>query len=293
MIQFRVSASAAAPESAQVATVVTTSATTPVFSPPLFTFAGCGCRPAGTSFALTLPAGTPDAPQIEAQVSVPETAPAGEKIGFSATVSVASASGSPLTASGRAPAVTVARAPAAPTPASSPKSTAASSAGSASGGSGSGGPGSGGSVSGGSASGGSGAATPSQLGTGGDLGAGGSADAGLALAGVGGLAAVPIGALPVVGSGGPGSTVNVPAGSAANLFPQIKPSPAASQAPKTGPGAQPGQDAVAAGTTSPISLSGAQFGSQIVGLMVLLLGVAVVAVGVSVRKVQAAARPST
>ncbi len=63
--------------------------------------------------------------------------------------------------------------------------------------------------------------------------------------------------------------------------------------PTTGPGAQPGQGAVAAAATSPISLTGTQLGSQIIGLIVLLLGVAVVATGVSVRKVQAAGKPST
>jgi hypothetical protein len=108
-----------------------------------------------------------------------------------------------------------------------------------------------------------------------------------------GSAALPIGALPVIGSGASGGTVNVPAGSAANLFPQISPSSAPSQAPKAGPGAQSAQAAVAADATSPISLSGAQFGSQLIGLIILLFGVAVVATGVSVRKVQAAAKPST
>jgi hypothetical protein len=97
----------------------------------------------------------------------------------------------------------------------------------------------------------------------------------------------------VIGAGGSGGTVNVPAGSAANLFPQITPSPAPSHAATTGPGAQPGQEAVAAAATTPISLSGAQLGSQIIGLIVLLLGVAVVATGVSVRKARAARTPAT
>ena len=43
----------------------------------------------------------------------------------------------------------------------------------------------------------------------------------------------------------------------------------------------------------PISLTSSQFGSQIIGLVILLLGVAVVVTGVSVRKVRATEKPST
>jgi hypothetical protein len=149
---------------------------------------------------------------------------------------------------------------------------------------------SGGSTSGGPTSGGPVATTPSQLGTASGLGTAG--DFGALLPAEAG-AALPIGALPTIGSGASGGTVNVPAGSAANLFPQINPSSAPSQAPKPGRAAQSGQDAVAAAATSPISLTGAQLGSQLVGLMVLLLGVAVVATGVSVRKARAVGKPAT
>ena len=48
---------------------------------------------------------------------------------------------------------------------------------------------------------------------------------------------------------------------------------------------------MAASTVLPISLTGSQFEAQIIGLMILLLGVTVVLTGISVRKVRAAARP--
>ena len=109
--------------------------------------------------------------------------------------------------------------------------------------------------------------------------------------------ALPIGALPVVGAGGPAVTKNVPAGNAASLFPEIKPSsPAPSRAPgparAQGNGASSGQAAVATSRVLPISLTGSQFEAQIIGLMILLLGITVVLTGISVRKVRAAARPS-
>jgi hypothetical protein len=136
-----------------------------------------------------------------------------------------------------------------------------------------------------------GGTTPSALGTASGLGAAQSSGVGVALPSGAGSAAIAIGALPAIGSGAPGRTINVPAGSAANLFPQITPSSAPSHAPKTGRGANPGQNAVDAAATNPVSLSGAQFGSQILGLIVLLLGVAVVATGISVRKVRGPGKP--
>ncbi|HEY2261037.1 MAG TPA: hypothetical protein VGI96_00265 [Streptosporangiaceae bacterium] len=277
-ILFRVSASAASPEAATVVSTLTPSATGPMFSPPVFTVAGCTCHPARTSYELTLPAGPPAAPQVEAQVSVPKSAPAGEKIQFSATVYVSNGTASPLAATGRAPAVTVATAPASPSPASSPKSAAGSSAGPRTGGPRTGGPA---------------ATAPSALGTSSGVGAPLPDDAGSPLAGSVGAAPLPIGVLPTIGSAASASTINVPAGSAANLFPQINPSSTPSQAPKPGRAAPSGQDAVAVAETSPISLTGAQLGSQLVGLFVLLLGVAVVATGVSVRKARAVGKPAT
>jgi hypothetical protein len=109
--------------------------------------------------------------------------------------------------------------------------------------------------------------------------------------------ALPIGALPVVGAGGPAVTKNVPAGNAASLFPEITPSAAppttaAGSGTGTGPGASSGQDAVATSAVLPISLTGSQFEAQIIGLMILLIGITVVLTGISVRKVRAAARPS-
>jgi hypothetical protein len=122
-------------------------------------------------------------------------------------------------------------------------------------------------------------------------------DAPVAAVGLG--VALPIGALPVVGAGGQAVTKNVPAGNAASLFPEITPSaaPPTSAAGSgtgtgTGPGAGSAQDAVAASTVLPISLTGSQFEAQIIGLMILLLGITVVLTGISVRKVRAAARPS-
>ncbi|HEY0719282.1 MAG TPA: hypothetical protein VGD68_16845 [Streptosporangiaceae bacterium] len=279
-------------------TALTPSAKAPQFGPPEVTVAGCTCDPAGPGYELTLPSAPPAAPQLKVAVSVPRSAPAGETISFAATVAVASGSGSTLTATASAPLVTVATAAASSGPASSRKAGAASAGptssgptsggrttdGRTSGGRPSGALASTGLASGGLASGGLAGTTPSGLGTGDGL-AGAPSGAG--------AAAVPIGALPIVGSGGPGSTINVPAGSAANLFPQIDPAPAASQAPTTGRDAGPGQGAVTASATNPISLTGAQFGSQVIGLIVLLLGVAVVATGISVRKVRAVANPST
>jgi len=64
----------------------------------VFTVDSCASNPTKTSCDLTLPAAQPSAPQIEASVSVPKTAPAGETIKFTATVSVPDGSGSPLTA---------------------------------------------------------------------------------------------------------------------------------------------------------------------------------------------------
>lgn len=121
-------------------------------------------------------------------------------------------------------------------------------------------------------------------------------DAPVAAAGLG--VALPIGALPVVGAGGPAVTKNVPAGNAASLFPEIKPSsPAPSRAPgpgrAQGRGAGSGQDAIATSAVSPISLTGSQFEAQIIALIILLLGLTVVMTGISVRKVQAAVRPGS
>jgi hypothetical protein len=104
--------------------------------------------------------------------------------------------------------------------------------------------------------------------------------------------AVPIGALPVIGSGTAGGTINVPAGSAANLFPQIGPSATPSAKPGTGRSTNQDQSTMDMSSVGPISLSGSEFGSQVIGLTVLLLGIAVFAVGISIRKVRPVGKPS-
>jgi hypothetical protein len=269
-ISFRVSAWDASQQAATITTTLAPSAKTPAFSPPVVTFAGGTGQPGSTNYNLTLPVKQPAAPQIDAQVSVPKTAPAGETIQFSATVSVASGGGSPLTASASAPTVTVAKTSASPSPSSRAKSGAGGSAGSSSG----------------SSSRGSAATVPSLPGTTSSLGA----DVPVAALPVG---ALPVGALPVAGSGTTGGTVNVPAGSAASLFPEISPSSAPSPAPKTAPGTSQGQNAVATSSVIPISLTSSEFESQIIGLIVLLLGVATVITGISMRKIRATGTPST
>jgi len=77
------------------------------------------------------------------------------------------------------------------------------------------------------------------------------------------------------------------------LFPQITPSTAPSAAPRTGHAADQGQDTVARSSVIPISLTSPQFEAQILGLIVLLFGVAVVVTGISVRKVRAAGKATT
>jgi hypothetical protein len=83
----------------------------------------------------------------------------------------------------------------------------------------------------------------------------------------------------------PGISTTIPAGNASNLFPQINPSAAPSPAPSTQAdlgkrGAQP----VADSSTIPLSLSSSEFGAQIFGLIVLLLGVAIAVTRISLRK---------
>jgi hypothetical protein len=96
--------------------------------------------------------------------------------------------------------------------------------------------------------------------------------------------ALPIGAIPLVGSGVPGLSTTIPAGSASSLFPQISPSAAPSPVP--GSQASPGKDPVAASSVIPLSLTSSEFGAQIVGLIILLLGIAIAVTRVSLRKVR-------
>ena len=198
----------------------------------------------------------PRASQIEAQVSVPKTAPAGETIKFAATVSVPNASGSPLTATASAPTVTVAKTTPSPSPSGSSTKKSA-----------------GGGSSPSSTSGGSSVTTPGVSGTSYSLGT-----------------SLPLGSVPLVGVAGTSTTI--PAGSASSLFPQISPSSVPSPAP--GSLASPGkQDPVADPSTIPLSLSSSEFGAQLVGLIILLLGVAIAVTRVSLRKVRATGKPGS
>jgi hypothetical protein len=212
----------------------------------VFTVDSCTSNPTATSCDLTLPAKQPAASQIEAQVSVPKTAPGGETIKFSATVSVPNGSGSPLTVTATAPTVTVAKAP--PSPSASPTRSAAG-AGSAH--------------------------TPSPSGATATIpgATGNSSTLG---------AALPLGPIPLLGSSVPGLSTTIPAGSASSLFPQI--SPSAVPSPVPGSPASPGKGPVAASSVIPLSLTSSEFGAQIVGLIILLVGIAIAVTRVSLRK---------
>jgi hypothetical protein len=105
---------------------------------------------------------------------------------------------------------------------------------------------------------------------------------------------LPVGSLPLVGATGvPGISATLPAGNASNLFPQINPSTAPSPAPGTqadpGRGAQP----VADSSTIPLSLGSSEFGAQILGLIMLLLGVAIAVTRISLRKTRITGRGGT
>ncbi|MGA2828908.1 MAG: hypothetical protein ABSF03_22660 [Streptosporangiaceae bacterium] len=173
---------------------------------------------------------------------MPSTAPAGETIKFSATVSVGS-----LTATATAPTVTVAKVSSSSSPTPSKKSAG-----------------------GGSSS----SSTP------------GVSGAGLSGASNNLGSALPVGTLPLV----PGATSIVPTGSASGLFPQISPSSVPSPAP--GSQASPGKNPVATSSVIPLSLTSSEFGAQIIGLIVLLLGVAIAVTRLSVRKARATGKPS-
>ena len=253
-VLFRISAWSSSSENGTIATALTPGAKTPAFSQPAFTVDNCTSNPTAASCDLTLPAKQPAAPQIEAEVSVPKTAPAGETIKFAATVSVPNGSGSPLTATANAPTVTVAKAPASPAPSSS----TAKSAGTGS---------SPGSTKGGSSP--SATVAPRRA-------AGTTFSLGTSL---------PIGTIPVVGAGVPGVSTTIPAGSASSLFPQIAPSSVPSPAP--GSQASPGnQRQVAESSTIPLSLGSSEFGAQIIGVIILLLGVVIAVTRISLRKVR-------
>ncbi|HEX4256281.1 MAG TPA: hypothetical protein VH089_14390 [Streptosporangiaceae bacterium] len=90
---------------------------------------------------------------------------------------------------------------------------------------------------------------------------------------------IPVGPLPAVA----GVSTTIPGGNASNLFPQISPSSTPSPAagtPAVANGAQP----VADSSRIPLALGSSEFGAQIVGLIVLLLGVAIAVTRLSIRR---------
>jgi hypothetical protein len=250
-ILFRISAytNLSAGATGKITSTLTASAKTPAFSAPAYTV---GCTSAvGTTCNLSVPAAKPSAPQVETQVTVPKTATAGETVKYSATVTVTDGSAT-LTATASAPTITVAKAAASPSATPSSSTTKAAAAGSPSA----------------STPGGSTVDIPGLSGTTDNVGA-----------------AIPLGALPAVA----GVSTTIPAGNASTLFPQISPSASPSPAPGTAAATPAKAEPVADSSRIPLSLSSSEFGAQIVGLIVLLLGVAIAVTRLSLRKT----RPSS
>jgi hypothetical protein len=81
-----------------------------------------------------------------------------------------------------------------------------------------------------------------------------------------------------------GISTTIPAGNASSLFPQISPSASPSPAPGTTAASPAKAQPVADSSRIPLSLSSSEFGAQIVGLIVLLLGVAIAVTRLSLRK---------
>jgi hypothetical protein len=96
-----------------------------------------------------------------------------------------------------------------------------------------------------------------------------------------------------VGAAGvPGISATIPGGNASNLFPQINPAPSpapGTQANPTKGRAQP----VADSSTIPLSLGSSEFGAQIFGLLMLLLGVVIAVTRISLRKTRAVGKGGT
>jgi hypothetical protein len=90
---------------------------------------------------------------------------------------------------------------------------------------------------------------------------------------------IPVGPLPAVA----GVSTTIPGGNASNLFPQISPSSTPSPAAGTPANAQ-GTQPVADSSRIPLALGSSEFGAQIVGLIVLLLGVAIAVTRLSIRR---------
>jgi hypothetical protein len=80
-----------------------------------------------------------------------------------------------------------------------------------------------------------------------------------------------------------GVSTTIPGGDASNLFPQISPSSTPSPEAGTPAGAK-GAQPVADSSRIPLALGSSEFGAQIVGLIVLLLGVAIAVTRLSIRR---------
>ena len=249
-ILFRISAytNLTATAAGKITSTLTPSKTTPAFTAPTFTVANCTST-SGTTCSLTVPTAKPPQPQVETQITVPKTATAGETVKYTATVTVTDGTAT-LTATATAPTITVkaASSPSASATKKAPKAAA---------------PGSG-----------SGAATSDP-----------SAGANVDIPGLSGstenISSIALGALPAVA----GESTTIPAGNASNLFPQISPSASPTPAPGT-TAAVPSRTtgAVADSSRIPLSLGSSEFGAQIIGLIVLLLGVAIAVTRLSLRK---------
>jgi hypothetical protein len=245
-ILFRISAytNLSAGAVGKITSTVTPSKTTPAFTAPAFTVDSCTTT-SGPTCNLTVPTAKPSQPQVETQITVPKTATAGETVKYSATVTVTDGS-STLTATAAAPTITV-KAAASASPSATKKTSQAAAAGS-------------GSI---------------------DQSAGADVD----IPGLSGstenIGSVQLGALPAVA----GISTTVPAGNASNLFPQISPSSSPTPAPGTQPAApNKATEPVADSSRIPLSLGSSEFGAQIIGLIVLLLGVAIAVTRLSLRK---------
>jgi hypothetical protein len=106
-------------------------------------------------------------------------------------------------------------------------------------------------------------------------------------------AGLPIGPLPSVGAAGvPGISTTIPGGNASNLFPQINPTPSPAPGTQADP-AKGGAQPVADSSTIPLSLGSSEFGAQIIGLLMLLLGVVIAVTRISLRKARTVGKGGT
>jgi hypothetical protein len=246
-ILFRISAytNLSASATGKITSTVAPSKTTPAFGAPTFTVDSCTST-SGTTCNLAVPTAKPSQPQVETQITVPKTA-AGETVKYSATVTVTDGT-STLTATATAPTITV-KAASSPSPSATKKASKSAAASSGS------------------------APTDPSAGANVDIpGLSGSTE---------NIGSVQLGALPAVA----GESTTIPAGNASNLFPQISPSSSPTPVPGTR-AAVPSKTAGAVADSSriPLALGSSEFGAQIIGLIVLLLGVAIAVTRLSLRK---------